>query len=101
MTKKLKSSSRYLLAAGLAALAVYSPEAFAAGSVDPSTFLTKVIDVLTGSVATSLAVIACVIMGFGCLFGMFDFRKVGFFIVGIVFIFGAAWIVSTISGQSI
>lgn len=69
--------------------------------VNPTGFLTKVIDLLTGTTATALAIIAVVIIGFGAMFGMFDFRKVGWLIVGIIFVFGAAWIVQSITGTSL
>lgn len=72
-----------------------------ASPVNPTAFLTKVINLLTGTTATALAIIAVVIIGFGAMFGMFDFRKVGWLIVGIILVFGAAWIVQSITGTSL
>ena len=31
-------------------------------------------------------------MGIGCWYGYFDFRKIGFFMIGIVLVFGSGWI---------
>lgn len=60
--------------------------------LDPIGIVDKIIGVLNGGLARGLATIALIIMGIGCWFGYFDFRKVGFFFLGILFVFGAAWI---------
>jgi trbC/VIRB2 family len=64
----------------------------AAQTIDPTTILDKIINILNGKIARSLAVIALIIMGIGCWYGYFDFRKIGFFMIGIVLVFGSGWI---------
>lgn len=60
--------------------------------LDPVGILNKIIGVLNGGLARALAIIALIIMGIGCWFGFFDFRKIGFFFLGVLLVFGAAWI---------
>ena len=64
------------------------------------TFLQNVVDLLTGNVARLLAVIAVVLVGVGWMFGHIDLRRAGIVIIGIILIFGAAQIVSLITGGS-
>jgi type IV secretion system protein VirB2 len=64
------------------------------------TFLQNVVTLLTGNVARLLAVIAIVLVGVGWMFGHIDLRRAGIVIIGIILIFGAAQIVSMITGGS-
>lgn len=59
--------------------------------------LQNVLDLLTGNTARLLAVIAVVLLGVAAMFGIFDWRKVGMVVFGIIVIFGAAEIVNLIS----
>lgn len=65
---------------------------------DPGALLQNILDLLTGNTARLLAVIAVVLLGIAAIFGIFDWRKVGMVIFGIIVIFGAAEIVALISG---
>lgn len=69
--------------------------------VDPTSLLRKIINVLTGDVATLLAVLAVVLVGLAAMFGFWDVRKAGFVIIGIVIVFGAAWIVQVATGRNV
>lgn len=62
------------------------------------TFLQNVVSLLTGNVARLLAVIAVILVGIGWMFGHIDLRRAGVVIIGIILIFGAAQIVSLITG---
>lgn len=64
---------------------------------NPEGLLQNVLDLLTGNTARLLAVIAVVLLGISAIFGIFDWRKVGMIVFGIVVIFGAAEIVDLIS----
>lgn len=64
----------------------------APANLDPVGILNKIIAVLNGPLARALAIIALILMGIACWFGFFDFRKLGFFFLGVVLVFGAAWI---------
>jgi type IV secretion system protein VirB2 len=92
------------LCLGLAFAVVLVHPAFAqsvggvGGNVE--TFLQNVVSLLTGNVARLLAVIAVVLVGIGWMFGHIDLRRAGIVIIGIILIFGAAQIVSMITGGS-
>ena len=89
------SNFRFILLALLIFFIISNPSFAAdASAIDPDNILKKVIEVLNGTLARSLAIIALIIMGIGCWYGFFDFRKVGFFMVGIILVFGANWIMS-------
>ena len=60
--------------------------------------LQNVVDLLTGNTARLLAVIAVVILGILCMFGVFDFRRMAIVVIGIVVVFGAAEIVNLLTG---
>ncbi|OYY32555.1 MAG: hypothetical protein B7Y57_30180 [Rhodospirillales bacterium 35-66-84] len=53
---------------------------------------------LTGNVAKLLATIAVIVVGIAWMFGYLDLRKAAYVVLGIGIIFGAAELVSTISG---
>lgn len=63
-----------------------------AQSLDPIGILEKIINIINTGLARALAIIALAIMGIGCWYGFFDFRKIGFFFIGIIFVFGGSWI---------
>jgi type IV secretion system protein VirB2 len=93
-----------IVAAALVAVAVAQP-AFAqsvgggvGGNVEG--FLQNVVTLLTGNVARLLATIAVIIVGVAWMFGHLDLRRAGIVVIGIILIFGAAQIVSMITGGS-
>lgn len=85
--------TRLFLIFGLLLFIISAPAlAQQVGSIDPVNIIDKVIEILNGRLARGLAIIALIIMGIGCWYGFFDFRKIGFFMIGIIFVFGGAWI---------
>jgi len=77
---------------------------FTLGVVEPALaqnvegLLQNVLDLLTGNTARLLAVIAVVLLGIACMFGLFDWRRIAIVVVGIVVVFGAAEIVNLLTG---
>ncbi|WP_231733231.1 MULTISPECIES: TrbC/VirB2 family protein [unclassified Phenylobacterium] len=77
---------------------------FTLGLVEPALaqnvegLLQNVLDLLTGNTARLLAVIAVVLLGIACMFGLFDWRRIAIVVVGIVVVFGAAEIVNLLTG---
>jgi type IV secretion system protein VirB2 len=60
--------------------------------------LQNVVDLLTGNAARLLAIIAVVVVGILWMFGLFDLRRAATVILGIVVVFGAAEIVTALTG---
>lgn len=93
------STTRRLLAIGYASLVL------TLGIVEPALAqnvegpLQSVLDILTGNVARLLAVISLVLIGIGALFGRIEWRQAGYWIVGVIIVFGAAEIVDQVAGN--
>ena len=90
---------RRLCATGTIALAatlILVQPAFASANVEG--LLQNVVDMLTGNTARLLAVLAVVVVGILWMFGLFDLRRAAIVVLGIVVVFGAAEIVSLITG---
>ncbi len=68
----------------------------ATNQADVTNVLNVIINFITGTMGKSLAILGLMIIGIGALFGFFDMRKAGFWALGIVLIFSAAWIVDQI-----
>ncbi|WP_018516981.1 TrbC/VirB2 family protein [Rhizobium leguminosarum] len=85
-----------LMAAAIVACLVEPAFAQAAGV---ETVLQNIVDMLTGNIARSLAVIAVIIICIAWMFGYMDLRRAGFWIIGIGGIFGATELVNTIVGS--
>ncbi len=83
-----------------AALALLASPALAqaAGGSDATTLLQNIVTYLTGSVARLLAIIAIVVVGIVWMFGLFDLRRAALVVLGIIVVFGAAQIVTTLTG---
>lgn len=99
----LRTGFTFVVAA-LLAVAVAQP-AFAqtvSGGVggNVETFLQNVVTLLTGNVARLLATLAVIVVGVAWMFGHLDLRRAGIVVIGIILIFGAAQIVSMITGGS-
>lgn len=74
--------------------------AFAQASLEPLESLADfVVGFLTGTFATSIAIIAVAALGYMGLFGYLRWTIAGSIIAGIALIFGAANIVAAISGS--
>lgn len=60
--------------------------------------LENVIELLTGNAARLLATLGVIFVGVLWLFGLFDLRRAGLVVLGIVVVFGAAEIVDLLTG---
>ena len=91
-----------LLALAAIALTVVSDPALAqtgGGQGDITTFLTNIVNLVTGAAGKSIAVLGICIAGIGALMGALSLRVVGGVILGIMVLFSASWIVTQIVGQ--
>lgn len=82
----------------IAAATLSAGPAFASANVEG--LLQNVVDMLTGNTARLLAILAVVVVGILWMFGLFDLRRAAIVVLGIVVVFGAAEIVSLITGGS-
>ncbi|MDH2092617.1 MULTISPECIES: TrbC/VirB2 family protein [Agrobacterium] len=80
--------------------AVMAEPAFAQSLGGAESILETIVDALTGNIARLIAIIACILVGFGFLFGFVDLRTVGYFIVGAIILFGAREIVDLLNSGS-
>ncbi|MBB3948407.1 type IV secretion system protein VirB2 [Rhizobium skierniewicense] len=80
--------------------AVMVEPAFAQSLGGAESILETIVDALTGNIARLIAIIACILVGFGFLFGFVDLRTVGYFVVGAIILFGAREIVDLLSSGS-
>jgi type IV secretion system protein VirB2 len=94
VSRRRRSAAAAILACAVS-LAAAGP-AFASANVEG--LLQNVVDMLTGNTARLLAVLAVVIVGILWMFGLFDLRRAAIVVLGIVVVFGAAEIVSLITG---
>jgi type IV secretion system protein VirB2 len=94
VSRRRRSAAAATLACAVS-LAAAGP-AFASANVEG--LLQNVVDMLTGNTARLLAVLAVVIVGILWMFGLFDLRRAAIVVLGIVVVFGAAEIVSLITG---
>ncbi len=78
-------------------LVLFSAEP-ALAAPDIENLLQNVVDLLTGTTARLLAILAVVIVGILWMFGLFDLRRAAVVVLGIVVVFGAAEIVELITG---
>lgn len=90
----LKRTFATLLIASAAGLLTVQP----AMAQDVEGLLQNVVDMLTGNTARLLAILAVVVVGVLWMFGLFDLRRAAIVVLGIVVVFGAAEIVSLITG---
>jgi type IV secretion system protein VirB2 len=68
------------------------------GAGNLGSFIQNIIDLLTNNVIRGLAVLAVIVTGVAWMFGHVDLRRACTVVLGIVVIFGAATIVSAITG---
>ena len=69
-----------------------------AAAQDVESLLQNVVDLLTGNTARLLAVIAVIVVGILWMFGLFDLRRAGVVVLGVIVVFGAAEIVDLLTG---
>lgn len=79
---------------GLMCLGFASP----AAAQDIPGLLQNVVDMLSGQTARLLATLAVIIVGILWMFGLFDLRRAGVVVLGIIVVFGAAQIVTMLTG---
>lgn len=91
-------SRRLGAGATVAAVATFGLVTPAFASANVEGLLQNVVDMLTGSTARLLAILAVVIVGILWMFGLFDLRRAAIVVLGIVVVFGAAEIVNLITG---
>ena len=87
-----------VLCIAIAATTLSAQPALASANVEG--LLQNVVDLLTGNTARLLAILAVVVVGILWMFGLFDLRRAAIVVLGIVVVFGAAEIVSLITGGS-
>ena len=71
----------------------------AANQTQVDSMINAILGLLTGSIAKGLATIALVVAGFMFFFGHGNKMLLGSIILGCFIVFGAGWVVSTISGS--
>lgn len=92
--KKLLLSSLMLF---MTFLALVEPS-FAQDFGKVQTALDKIVELMTGTIARSIAIIAVAGVGIGWIAGYIEMRKAFFVVVGIGIIFGATQIVDMLKG---
>jgi type IV secretion system protein VirB2 len=92
--------SHLLVAAAIAAFALTPSDAMAqaANQTQVDSMLNSIVNLLTGPIAKTLAIIAFVVAGYMFFFGNGNKMLLGSIIVGCFIVFGAGWLVDTISG---
>ncbi len=72
----------------------------AGGAGSLNTFLTNVMNLITGTTGQIVAVIAIALSGVGAMLGAFSVRAFGGTVLGCAIVFSAAWIVGQITGSA-
>ena len=99
---KLGTGTRALAAPVAVTLLVLSMHPAAAqaaggtGSLD--SFLTNVVNMITGPTGQAIAIIAVALCGAGAMFGALSARTFGGVVLGCAIMFSAAWVVGKITG---
>lgn len=95
---RVRPVAAIILMATVFAIGMAEPAAAQATGGGIETVLQNIVTLLTGNVAKLLATIAVIVVGIAWMFGYLDLRKAAYVVLGIGIIFGAAQLVSTISG---
>ena len=61
--------------------------------------LQNIVDTLTGNVARLIAIVAVIVVGLAWMFNMVDLKAAGMVVLGIAVVFGAAEIVTMLTGS--
>lgn len=97
-----RTKERWAHAMALAAvsLAMIPVPAWAQGmnQTQVDSMVTSILNLLTGPIAKGIAAIALVIAGYMFFFGQASKGLIGSIVIGCFIVFGAGWIVDTISG---
>jgi type IV secretion system protein VirB2 len=94
---RVRPATAVMLTAAVFAIGLADP-AYAQATGGIETVLQNIVTLLTGNVAKLLATIAVIVVGIAWMFGYLDLRKAAYVVLGIGIIFGAAQLVTTISG---
>lgn len=94
---KRKTLVNVALVGVMTAIAI-EPAFAQAGGVNIEGVLQNIVDMLTGTVARLIAILALVLTGFAWMFMGLDIRKAGMIVAGIALVFGAPQIVSMMTG---
>jgi type IV secretory pathway VirB2 component (pilin) len=98
MSRSVTRRCSFLSSVCAAAFLALNTPAFAQ-SANVERVLQNIVDALTGNVAKLLATLAIIITGMSWMFGYLDLRRAGYVILGIAILFGAAEIVTTLTGR--
>jgi type IV secretory pathway VirB2 component (pilin) len=79
-------------------LSAAASPAQAASGLNIESMLQNIVDMLSGTTARLLAILAIMLTGIAWMFGYLDLRKAGTVVLGVAIVFGAAQIVSMITG---
>lgn len=71
----------------------------AGGQTDITTMIQNVVNIITGTAGKLLAILGICGVAIACLFGAMSLRAAGSVVVGIILLFGSAWLVGQIAGQ--
>lgn len=91
-------STNYALAGAVLSMLPFPAWAQAANQTEVASMVDSILNLLTGPIAKGLAAIALVIAGIMFFFGAGNKGLLGSIIVGCFIVFGAGWLVDTISG---
>ena len=87
------------LALVAAALVITWVEPAAAQQANVEKVLQNIVTMLTGNVAKLLATLAVIITGVAWMFGYLDLRRAAWVVLGVAIVFGAAEVVTTLTGS--
>jgi type IV secretory pathway VirB2 component (pilin) len=96
MTSGLKKSAALLCMGAVLSIALAEPALAQTANIEG--VLQNIVTMLTGNVARLLATLAVIIVGIAWMFGYLDLRKAAYVVLGVAITFGAAEVVSTLTG---
>ena len=89
------------LVAAMLLVSMHPALAQAGGTGSLDSFLTNVVNMITGPTGQAIAIIAVALCGLGAMFGALSARAFGGVVLGCAMVFSAAWIVGKITGTGI
>ena len=90
-----------VLVAVMLLVSIHPALAQAGGTGSLDSFLTNVVNMITGPTGQAIAIIAVAVCGLGAMFGALSARAFGGVVLGCAIVFSAAWIVGKITGTGI
>jgi type IV secretory pathway VirB2 component (pilin) len=101
--RRLDARSAAMIALAALMMTAAADPAFAqasGGNTDITTMIQNVVNIITGTAGKLLAILGICGVAIACLFGAMSLRAAGSVVVGIILLFGSAWLVGQIAGQS-